>query len=198
MRIELRDERRQRIGRIDVDPALRPTRVKIVEADREVFLDWETAIDDGGRLRRCVACGSSDLFAEKVFPVVTGVVVVLAFAGFLVGALGFLGLFRLAGSPYVLMAMSAILILDVAILLFSRRRLVCYRCRSSCHGLPVARYHRSWDRSVADRYPTPPILKPDRTAPDARSTPPAAEAGANRTAGETIPVSPVARGGVDQ
>jgi hypothetical protein len=32
---------------------------------------------------------------------------------------------------------------------------VCYRCRTSYHDLPIARYHRSWDRGVADRYPAP-------------------------------------------
>ncbi|UCD74113.1 MAG: hypothetical protein JSV91_10020 [Phycisphaerales bacterium] len=191
MRIELRDERRQRMGRIDVDPALRPTRVKIVDSDREVFLNWETALDDGGRLRRCVACGCTDLFAEKVFPMLTGVVVVLAFAGFVVGALGFFGAIRFAGSPHVLVAMSVILVLDVAILLFSRRRLVCYRCRSSFHGLPIARYYRSWDRSIAEGHPPPP-------SPPARQTEPLRRAseGEGRGPGEEpAPVDAVVRGG---
>jgi hypothetical protein len=160
MRIELRDEDRLRVGWIDVDPALRPTRVTIVRSDREVFLDWDTAVDDAGRLRRCVACGCTDLFAEKVFPLVTGVIVVLAFAGFVLGALSFFGMLRFAGSPYVLWAMGVILAADVAILLFSRRRLVCYRCRSAFYGLPIARYHRSWDRSIAERYPAP--RRPER------------------------------------
>ena len=153
MRIELRDEYRTRMGRIHVDPAQRPTRTKLEESDREVFLNWDTAVDDSGQLRRCVACGCADMFVEKVFPVVTGVVVVLAFAGFIVGALGFLGVMQFAGSPYVLGGMAVILVLDVAILLFSRRRLVCYQCRSSYHQLTIARYHRSWDRTKAEQYP---------------------------------------------
>ena len=191
MRIELRDERRQRIGRIDVDPALRPTRVKIVESGREVFLNWETALDDAGRLRRCVACGCTDIFAEKVFPMVTGVVVVLAFVGFIVGALGFLGVFSFAGSPHILVAMSVILVMDVAILLFSRRRLVCYRCRSSFHGLPIARYHRSWDSSVAERHPPPPVTRARRAGPFRRVT----EADEEKPAEDAPPVNAVVRGG---
>lgn len=146
MRIELRDEHRRRIGRIMVDPALRPTRVAVVDSDREVFLNWDTALDDAGHLRRCVACGCPDLFREKAFPQVTVFVVVLAFAGAVVGALGY------ATTPPMLIAMGIVLAIDIAILLFSRRRLVCYRCRTSYHGLPPARYHRSWDRSIAERY----------------------------------------------
>jgi len=158
MRIELRDETRQRIGRIVVDPALRPTRVTVVDSDREVFLNWETAQDDAGHLRRCVACGCPDLFREKAFPQVTVFVVVLAFAGAVLGALGY------ATTPPMLIAMGVVLAVDIAILLFSRRRLVCYRCRTSYHGLPMARYHRSWDRETADRYPAP--ERPDEvTAP---------------------------------
>ena len=149
MRIELRDESRSRVGRIDVDPALRPTRVSVVASDREVFLNWDIAVDDAGNLRRCVACECTDLFHEKAFPQVTGLVVVLAFSGAVLGALG------LASRPAVLIPMALVLVLDVAILLFSRRRLVCYRCRTSYHGLPIARYHRPWDRGAADRYPAP-------------------------------------------
>lgn len=147
MRIELRDENRRRIGRIVVDPALRPTRVTIVDSDREVFLTWDTAQDDAGHLRRCVVCDCPDLFREKAFPQVTVFVVVLAFAGAVLGALGY------ATTPPMLIAMGIVLAVDIAILLFSRRRLVCYRCRTSYHGLPPARYHRSWDRAMADRYP---------------------------------------------
>ena len=217
MRIVLRDENRQLIGRIDVDPAARPTRVvteaigangfplsalgirqpKPTEtpqnqaavpaleasnlspqgspadnsappapslkpyASKEVFLSWDTALDDAGQLRRCVACGCTDLFKEKAFPQVTAVIVVLAFIGAVIGALG------LANTP-VLWAMLVILVLDVAILLLSRRRLVCYRCRSTFHDLPIARYHRSWDRSLADRHPAPTRGVP---APLAEATP---------------------------
>ncbi len=154
MRIEWRDLRRRRIGRVDVDPAARPTRVPVVERgvhapEREVFLQWEGALDDAGQLRKCLACGSNDLFKEKAFPQVTGLVIVMAFMGAIVGALG------LATNLPVLLLLLAVLVLDVAILVFSRRRLVCYQCRSSYHELPIARYHRSWDRAVADRYPSP-------------------------------------------
>ncbi|MHC4106716.1 MAG: hypothetical protein ACYSTY_01385 [Planctomycetota bacterium] len=181
MQIDLRDRSRNRIGRIDLDPALRPTRVGLVESGGEVFLDWETAVDDAGHLRRCVACGCPEVFREKAFPPATGFVVALAFAGAVIGALGF------ATQPPVLMAMGVVLAFDIAILVFSRQRLVCYRCRTSYRGLPIARYHRRWDRATADRYPARsegPPLAPAQVAPaGARAVStkaPAAEAAAPR------------------
>ena len=194
MRIELRDSERQRIGRIDVDSAQRPTRVAVegfrsatlnvwnrfrtrfqdgfakprhssepvprpdpetLRGSREVFLNWDTALDDAGQLRRCLACGCTDLFREKSFPQVTGFVVLLAFIGAVVGALG------LATNLPVLFAMASVLVLDIAILVLSRRRLVCYRCRTTYLHLPIARYHGPWDRAVADRHPPPIRPKPE-------------------------------------
>lgn len=153
MRIELRDENRRRIGRVQVEPLQRPTRVTATgpssatsaTTEREVFLNWDTAVDDAGQLRRCVACGCTEMFRERAFPQVTAIVVVLAFTGAIIGALG------LAENTPVLIAMAVVLVLDVAILLFSGRRLVCYRCRSTYHDLAIARYHRPWDRARAER-----------------------------------------------
>lgn len=146
MRVDLRDETRRRIGRIEVDPTERPTRVAVVDGGDDVFLNWDGAVDDGGHLRRCVACGCPVLFREKAFPQLTGLVVIMAFAGSVYGAIGEV-------RPPMFVTMAAVLVLDVAILLYSRRRLVCYRCRSAYYGVDIARYHRSWDRALADRHP---------------------------------------------
>ncbi len=151
MRIELRDAERRKIGRIEVDPVRRPTRVHVDGTGREVFLDWDTALDDARHLRRCIFCGCRDLFRTKAFPQVTGFVVVLAFAGAAIGALG------LATTPPILIAMLLVFVADVAILLVSKQRLVCHRCRTSYHDLPIARYHRRWDRAVAERH-APPVV----------------------------------------
>lgn len=170
MRIVLRDQSRRLIGRIDVNESLRPTRVPVAlaptpdsqqptAAPREVFLNWETALDDAGQLRRCVACGCTDLFTEKAFPMVTGAVVVLAFIGAAMGALG------LAQAPPVLIGMAVVLVLDVAILFFSRRRLICYQCRSTYLHLPIAPYHKPWDRATADQHPAIDAEQPVATPP---------------------------------
>ncbi|MHC5023785.1 MAG: hypothetical protein ACYTGG_07725 [Planctomycetota bacterium] len=149
MRVELRDDNRHKVGRIDVDPAARPTRVVVPGADREVFLTWDGALDDAGQLRTCIACGCRDLFQEKAFPQITGLVVVIAFAGAVLGVLGLVNTAMLA-------AMVGVLLLDIGILILARRRLVCYRCRTSYHDIPIARYHQGWDRPVSDRHPAPP------------------------------------------
>jgi hypothetical protein len=161
MRIEFRDAQRRRIGRAEVDLSQRPTRITTTDTGQEMFLNWDGAVDDAGQLRRCISCGCADLFHEKIFPQVTGIVVVLAFAGALAGIGEFAGVgaFGEAFGPVtnipVLTVMLIVLIADVGILLFARKRLICYRCRSRYHNLAIARYHRRWDRSVAERYPAP-------------------------------------------
>lgn len=145
----LKDEFRRKLGEVDIDLSQRPTRLRPAGMQRDLFLQWDGVLDDSGQLRTCLACGCHDLYAEKAFPQVTGFVVVLAFTG---AALGLLG----QNIPLpVLVGMTVVLIADVAILVFSKRRLVCYRCRSVYRDLPIARYHRSWDRSIAERYPPP-------------------------------------------
>lgn len=166
MRIDVRDDQRRRLGRIEIDPAERPTRVRLEQTGREVFLDWDRALDDASQLRRCVVCGCPDLYRSKAFPQVTVLVVVLAFAGAAIGTLG------LATTPLVFGAMVAVLAADVSILIFARPRLVCHRCRSSYHGLAIARYHRGWDRAVAERHapsaPAAPRRSPRLTLPRPR------------------------------
>ncbi|HMN96490.1 MAG TPA: hypothetical protein PKC43_08810 [Phycisphaerales bacterium] len=166
MRIDLRSDDRRPVGRVELDPAARPTRVTVPEIDREVFLAWDSALDDAGHLRRCVACGCRGMFRTKSFPQVTLLVVVLAFAGAVVAALGY------AANPIVLAALVALLCVDVGILLFSRPLLVCYRCRSTYSRLPIARYHRRWDRREAERWPS------DPPSPELESTDPPQRAGA--------------------
>lgn len=184
MRIDVRQPDRKRIGRITIDPALRPTRARIEdgEVDREVFLEWEAATDDAGRLRRCVVCGCRDLYAVRTFPQLTGFVVVLAFAGAVIGLLGY------TTNPIVLAALIVVLLLDIGSLVFSRHRLVCYQCRSTYSDVEIARHHRPWDRTVGQKYPPPAAALVDDAAmaPEAepssrvaRPAPVAREAGAH-------------------
>jgi hypothetical protein len=184
MRVVLRDDNRKLIGRIDVNASLRPTRVSVPaapasggngdaaeSANREVFLNWDTALDDAGQLRKCIVCSCTDLYTEKAFPIVTGAVVAMAFIGAAMGAAG------LADTPPVLIGMGIVLVLDVAILFFSRRRLVCYQCRTTYRELSIARYHRPWDRSIAEKHRlqnpqrlASPALNPQRAARNPEAT----------------------------
>jgi hypothetical protein len=179
MRIELRDEYRRPVGEVEVDPAERPSRAHLADGEGEVFLNWEIALDDAGRLRRCLSCGCTDLFREKAFPPIVGVLVVLNYAGLIVG------LFGGADNPLVLAAMIALLVLGLVVVMAAKWRLVCYRCRTSYYELPMARYHRSWDRSMADRHPLPAPPTPDSTSED--DTDSLEFDDADLTAGETVP-----------
>ena len=146
MEIALHDRRRRPVGRVRVDPAARPVRVKVTADDgtaHDAFLEWERAVDDAGQLRACVACGCQRLYRRKTLPRMTPFVLVLAGAGVVAGALGY------SSHPVVLAALVVLLALDVAVLFVARTQLVCYRCGTSYADLRVARYHRAWDARTA-------------------------------------------------
>ncbi|MBM43898.1 MAG: hypothetical protein CMJ36_02645 [Phycisphaerae bacterium] len=135
----------RRATSLDVDPQRRPTRVRTAEDDRDVYLDWDQALDDEGRLRHCLVCGKG-IYKRKAFPQVTGFVVVLAFALALVGLLGF------ADDIPLLIGMTVVLLIDVGILLFAGTHLECYGCHASYRSIPIAPWHRPWDRNEAARH----------------------------------------------
>jgi hypothetical protein len=151
MRIDARDADGRRLGRVELDETQRPSLVRLVDPakpddpGRERYLNWEGGLDDAGCLRRCVVCGCTSLYRTKALPQVTPFVVVLAFVGAIVGLLGY------ANHPLVLPALVVLLAVDVATLVLARTRLVCYRCGSVYSRCPIARYHRRWARSEAER-----------------------------------------------
>lgn len=157
MRIELYDNQRRMVGEIEIDPAEQPSRARLTDQDREVFLNWDTALDDAGQIRRCLSCGCRDMFREKAFPPIVGVIVVLNYAALLSS------LFGAAENVFVWIGMIVLLMLGLVMLVSSKTRLVCYQCRTSFYDLPIARYHRSWDRAIADRHPPMPVATQDLT-----------------------------------
>jgi hypothetical protein len=142
MRMILRNADRRSLGAVTVEQGETPTKVR-TDRGREVFLQWEGALDDGGHLRRCPACSGDSLYRHRRFPQVTGFIVVLALALGLASILGIT-----SGLP-LLIAMVLVLGLDVGILLLSPESLQCYRCCSSFMDTPIAPYHRRWDSETA-------------------------------------------------
>ncbi len=150
MRIELRNLAGKRLGHIEADASLRPARVPLVPTSTrplraDVFLRWDEALDDAGSLRKCVVCGCDELYVRKNMPQVTPFIILLAFIGALVAALG------LANHPATVALLILLLVVDVATLFVARRHLHCYRCRSTFLGAHIARYMRPWDRTIAER-----------------------------------------------
>ena len=125
-------------GQFAVDLAEQPSTVLVEPNGEELYLEWNSTVDDSGHLRGCIACGE-DVFRERTFPQVTGLVIVLAFAGAVAGILG------LVTTWLMLIAMGVVLIIDIAILTLSYTRLVCYKCGTRYSNLKIAPYHARWD-----------------------------------------------------
>jgi hypothetical protein len=116
----------------------RPSKIKLEQSGDDIFLDWNSTVDDSGRLRSCVLC-QSEVFRERTFPQITGIVIVLAFAGGVAGLLG------LVTTWPMLIVMMTVLIIDIVILILSFNRLVCYKCGTRYSHLNIAPYHQKWD-----------------------------------------------------
>lgn len=147
MQVTARATDRSRLGDAEVSLDERPARLRLGEPgrEREHFLDWEQAVDDGGHLRKCVLCGCDTLYRSRSTPRLTVIVAVLALSVVAVGLAGY-------GTPSILVA--ALLIfaaIDVVLWMRLEWRLTCYRCRSMFRGMPIARYHLGWDARTQRR-----------------------------------------------
>ena len=144
MQIDINDRSRRRLGRVNLDSEARPPRAHVASSDEEIFLDWEGTLDDAGNLRRCLSCGSSHLFRIKTLPSVTPIFVILAFAGTAVSLFGY------ANNPVILAALILVMIAELVILVVSRTKIVCYRCRSRYANTQIATYHLAFNQQIAE------------------------------------------------
>ena len=155
MQIDINDRSRRRLGRVNLDPEARPPRAYIASSEKEISLDWEGTLDDAGNLRRCLSCGSSHLFRIKTLPSVTPIFVILAFAGTAVSLFGY------ANNPVILAALIMVMIAEVIILVISRTKIVCYRCRSRYANIQIAKYHLPFNQQIAELAINQPDEEPD-------------------------------------
>jgi hypothetical protein len=142
---DLRDAARRRIGRVTIDSAQRPVRVRIESGPRageHVYVDWEGALDDASHLRRCISCGGP-LYRAKRLPQVTPFLSGLLVVAVAVAALGH------STSAWLVAGIVALALVDLAILMLARPRLVCYACGSAYGRTSIARYIRRWDSRTA-------------------------------------------------
>lgn len=116
------------------------------EPGKEMYLQWDGALDDEGHLRQCPACGSKELFVRKVVPQVTAFVLIVMAAAI---SVAFFAADKVMASIIVLLV---VIIVDVLIYFFSPKTLVCYRCRSQYSQLPIALTQKSWDATRGDRH----------------------------------------------
>lgn len=147
MVVHAREADRTKLGTAEVSLDERPPRLRVGPpgSERDLFLDWERAIDDGGHLRKCILCGCESLHRTRSLPRVTPIVLVLGLTIVAVGLAGY-------GTPPLLVVSAiAASVIDLAFLLLGKVRLACYRCRSTFTGMPIARYHRWWDARTQRR-----------------------------------------------
>jgi hypothetical protein len=143
MLVELHEEG-SKPNHFTVSLEARPSKVKAVPSGDELYLNWNATVDDSGRIRTCILCGH-DLYKERSFPQVTGIVVVLAFAGGIAGLTGFLTTWAMLG------AMLVVLFFDFAILILDKTRLVCYGCNAKYKKTPIAPQFSKWDKQRAEQ-----------------------------------------------
>ena len=109
MIVDVRTTKGERLGRVEVDPTTRPVKLRPDQADRDLFLDWDGAVDDAGHLRSCVFCDHGRLYRSRTLPQVTPFVILLAFAGATLGLLGY------ADRPLILTLLIVVLVVDAEV-----------------------------------------------------------------------------------
>lgn len=150
MRMDIRSLDRKRLFRAEIDPGKPPSIVQgprdSDHAGKEVFLDWDRALDDEDHLRRCPVCGCRELFVRKDFPQVTGFVVVV------LAAVISLVLYGVGNTLLAVCVLGAMVVVDLVIFFFTSRCLVCYRCRSEYRHLPIPKDQPGWNLAIGEKY----------------------------------------------
>jgi len=155
VRIDLRNQQRQRLFSVQVNESDPPPRVKPPDGDGpEVYLDWDGAFDDQKHLRKCPACGCRELFVRKDFHQVTGFAIVVAAGVFS------MVLFAMDEIIWALSLLAIVVLIDVLVFFLTGKRLVCYRCRSEFYETPIPRGHPGWDLAVGEKYRVAPEAEP--------------------------------------
>ena len=152
MQIDLRTQSASRPVRITLDPdseilgGQRSTPPPVAALHSAPSLNWDGALDAAGHLRCCPVCGCSELFARRDFPQKTGLLIVVL--GAVSAATAFVAGYVLWGFA----ALGAVALIDLLIFPFTKRCLVCYRCRSEFRRLPIRRNHPAWDLATGEKY----------------------------------------------
>ena len=147
MKINLKNLKREPLFRAEVPNDKPASIVRDPEnPKREIYLNWDSAFDDHGTLRRCPVCGCSELFARKDFPQVTGFVVVIIAA---LVSMYMVGIDQIIPAVAVL---AIVVVIDLAVFFFTGKCLVCYRCRSEFRDTPIAEDHSGWDLPTGEKY----------------------------------------------
>lgn len=146
MRLAVNDINREPLGTASVDESARPSSITLDGGCRTILLQWEGALDEQGRLRRCPVCGCREIFKRYDFPQRLGLALVIATAS---GAVLLLFLWQVIWAMLLLLAA---VVVDRVIYVFTGQCLVCYRCRSEFRDLVIDETHEPWDLAIGEKY----------------------------------------------
>ena len=151
MLINLRNQSSSQSVRLNVDPSIYTDSKQTLEPVSTDFqlphsFNWEGAFDEDGHLCRCPACGCRELFARRDFPQKTGMAIVVLGATLATIA------FAVGYTLWAFVALGSMALIDAAIFPFTKKCLVCYRCRSEFRRLPIRRDHSAWDLATGEKY----------------------------------------------
>lgn len=147
VRMKIRDKSDETIFGVEVDLAKPPPMVKRPDQNGALMsLDWDRALDDNRRLRRCPVCGCPDLFVRKQVPQLT------LFAAPIVAAIVAMVLYGFGMLWPALAVLAVVVLVDLGIFLYIPRVLECYRCHTQFRGMPISHRHPRWEKGLADRY----------------------------------------------
>lgn len=148
MRVEFRNQHRHPVGSVSFKPNDHPHEVAVdgIEGPRPISLHWDGAMDDSGRLIRCIACGCRELFVRKDFPQKLGLMLVITAAGVSVI------LFALDHVLASMGVLAAAVIVDSLIFSLTPKCVVCYRCRTEYHRLEIAPTIEPWELAIGEKY----------------------------------------------
>jgi len=147
MRIEVRNSERQLLTKVDIDPD--KLAYTVTPPDRNapsINLDWSQAFNEQGSLHRCPVCTCRELYVRKNFPHAMGLATVV------VAAVSAVCMFAFRQIIWGLAVLGGVALIDAMIYPFSKRCLVCYRCRSEFKDLPIEVNHPGWDLSTGEKY----------------------------------------------
>lgn len=146
MRISVTNLDREPLATAMVDEGARPTHATLQGTDRQIELHWDGALDEQGRLHRCVVCGCREIFKRYDFPQRFGLLLVVAAA---------IASVILFARGQALWAMGVLLVavgIDRIAYVFTKECLVCYRCRSEFRDLTIDSSHEPWDLAIGEKY----------------------------------------------
>lgn len=132
---------------IKVDPVNPPTLIHPTDdLGPDICLQWHQALNDQGQLRQCPLCGNDEFYVAKNIPQIT-LFVILVLAAAITMAL--LGMHQVTAA---VIALAALLLVDLLVLALGGQKQVCYRCRSEFRQLPIRKGHPGWNPATAEKY----------------------------------------------